>query len=261
MDINVEAKNHYISILCKSMAPIMIETFINMYKEAITRGKGNREATVRNFKVLLEDVTNWNNSIIQTHSKEYTTSCAYFSDLLAAVFVCYIKILSTVRMTKDSKKIQVKLPSNDNFIHACINNAATEFIDHMVIFREQDAMVRNKKLKDICYASINKTLDDLIPVQMILRTYINPESNEFEFGDTTHMEPETQEESEEEEEEAAPQLPDATPAQQDPVLPMPPVAELPPGPEVKQIPIQQDFSRPPLFPDAPDGREKIIHQQ
>jgi hypothetical protein len=260
MDINVEAKNHYISILCKTMAPIMVETFVNMYKEAITRGKGNRDATIKNFKVLLEEVTNWNNSIIQTHSKSYTTSCAYFSDLLAAVFVCYIKILSTVRMTKDSKKIQVKLPTNDNFIHACINNAAIEFMDNIVIFRDQDAILRNRKLRDICNASITKTLDDLIPIQMILRTYINPESNEFEFGDTTHMEPEPQEEEESEGEEE-PQLPDATPAQPDPVLPMPPVAELPPGPEVKQIPIQQDFSRPPLFPDAPDGREKTMHQQ
>ncbi len=268
MDINVEAKNHYISILCKTMAPLMTETFVNMYKEAITRGKGNREATIKNFKVLLEEVTNWNNSIIQTHSKEYTNTCAYFSDLLAAVFVCYIKILSTVRMTKDSKKIQVKLPSNDNFIHACINNAATEFMDHIGVFREQDAIVRNRKLRDVCHSSINKTLDDLIPVQMILRTYINPESNEFEFGDTSNMEPEQKEESESEEEEdeaeagaSEPQLPEETPAQQEPVPPMPPVAQLPPGPEVKQIPIQQDFTRPPLFPDAPVGREKTMHQQ
>ena len=92
-ELSVEAKNHYVSLLCKIMTPIMVETFVNMYKEAIERGKGNRDATQKNFKILLEEITNWNNSIISTHATEYTNSCPYFSDLLAAVFVCFIKIL------------------------------------------------------------------------------------------------------------------------------------------------------------------------
>lgn len=260
MDINVEAKNHYVALLKKCMTPIMTETFVDMYKEAITRGKGNRDATMKNFVVLLEEVTNWNNSIISTHSKEYTNACTYFSDLLAAVFVCYVKILSTVRLNKESKKINVKLPTNDNFIHACINNAAKEFITHTYIFREQDAVTRNKKIREICSESIQHTLDELIPIQAILRTFMNADTSQFEIGEEATEEPGEEEEPEEEGEEAeepeptTTMLPPPPPTQPEMMVPPPPQQQLP---ETKQIPIRPEFNRPPLFPDAP---EKIVQQ-
>lgn len=264
MDINVEAKNHYVALLKKCMTPIMTETFVEMYKEAITRGKGNRDATMKNFAVLLEEVTNWNNSIISTHSKEYTNACTYFSDLLAAVFVCYVKILSTVRLTKDSKKINVKLPTNDNFIHACINNAAKEFIKHTYIFREQDAVSRNRKIRDVCAESIQHTLDELIPIQAILRTFMNADTSQFEIGDQQEPEPEaTEEEEQEESPDAEEEEPTTTGIPAEPLPPPPPPMPLqqPQQPDTKQIPIRPEFNRPPLFPDAPDSREKIMHQQ
>ncbi len=269
MDINVEAKNHYVSLLKKCMTPIMTETFVEMYKEAITRGKGNRDATMKNFAVLLEEVTNWNNSIIATHSKEYTNSCTYFTDLLAAVFVCYVKILSTVRLSKDSKKINVKLPTNDNFIHACINTAAKEFIKHTYIFREQDSVVRNRKIREICAESIQHTLDDLIPVQAILRTFMNADTAQFEVGDSSAAAADNAEadaEEEEKDEDDGPLTTDIAPPpppapQEAPMIP-PPVPQQPQQfmDQTKQIPIRPEFNRPPLFPDAPDSREKYVQQ-
>lgn len=247
-EISVEAKNHYVSLLCKIMTPLMMETFINMYKEAIERGKGNRDATLRNFKILLEEITNWNNSIISTHSKEYTNSCPYFSDLLAAVFVCFIKILSSVRLTKDSKKINVKLPSNDNFIHACLNTSGLAFIDRMSIFREPDPVTRSRLIKEVCNDAIIATLHDLIPVPVILRTYMNPDMSEVEIGNDP--EPEPEEDQDQEPEVETEQEPEPVPEQVVDDQPQPQPQPQPPQPQVKQIPIQPDTS-PSLFDDAP----------
>jgi hypothetical protein len=250
-ELSVEAKNHYVALLCKIMSPIMVETFVNMYKEAIERGKGNRDATQKNFKILLEEITNWNNSIISTHATEYTNSCPYFSDLLAAVFVCFIKILSSVRLTKDSKKINVKLPSNDNFVHACINNAGQDFITKMGIFREQDPSTRNMLIKEVCKLAIIETLHDLIPVPVILRTYMNPDMSEVEIGEIQEPEPEPEPEpeAEPEPEQDPEQLPAPLPLQQ-------PVQQQ----EVKTIPLQSVDHAPTLFEDAPTQVQKQPQQ-
>lgn len=267
-NVNVEAaKNHYVHLLKKSMTPIMLETFVKMYKEAITRGKGNRIATMNNFMVLLDEVTNWNNSIISTHAKEYENSCQYFSDLLAAVFVCYVKILSTVRLTKDSKKIQVKLPTNDNFVHACLNNAAKEFKKHSHVFREPIEDIRNQKIKMICGESIQHTLDELVPIQTILRTFMVADPSQFEFGNSEaepepepepepEFEPEEGEEEPEENEEHKKEQ-EFLSSQQQQQQPLPPPPPSVPDPTMKHIPIKHEFNRPPLFPDAPDSREKL----
>ena len=104
-----------------------------------------------------------------------------------------------------------------------------------------DAFIKNKKLKEICCEAIHTTLHDLIPVPVILRTYMNPDMSEVQIGDD-EPEPEPEEEPEPEPEEPEPV--------NTPQMPIPPPTQMPlPQPDVKQIPIV-DHS-PPLFEDAP----------
>lgn len=205
MELSVEAKREYLSMLCQVMSPIMCETFINMYKEAQTRSNRHRDKIISIFIVLLEEVENWNNSIITTHTNEYETKCHYFSDLLAAVFVCYVKILSSVRITKEPKKLPIKLPSNSDFVHGCIITASKMFIQHYQIFREENQFKKEQEICKICSESIERTLNKLIPIQQILRTYIADTSG-FNLDDEQPVEeqPEPESESESEPEEPVP---------------------------------------------------------
>lgn len=182
MDMSVEAKRQYLSMLCAVMAPIMSETFIDMYKEAVQRSNRHRDHVAKMFIVLLEEVVNWNNSIIKTHVDAYEASCHYFTDLLAAVFVCYIKILSSIRINKEPKKLPIKLPSNADFVHACLIQVAEKFKTHVHIFREENAFKKDQELVAICTKSIEETLNKLIPIQQILRTYI-ADSSSFDLND------------------------------------------------------------------------------
>lgn len=250
----MDAKNQYLAMLGSVMAPIMSQTFIQMYKEAIERGKGHRDNIQKNFKLLLDDVSNWNNSIIQTHAKEYAAACPYFSDLLAAVFVCYIKILSSVRITKDNKKIQIKLPPNADFIHACLNNAAKDFIQNMEIFREPNQSTRDRLIRDVCIRTVEKTMNELIPVQTILRTYMTPDTNEFSLGeqlDDTEAEPEPEEDPAEEEEPLGEEQPLGEEVKNiDVPQPMVGLPQQPPPPQ----PVDVNSTTPTLFDDAPDSK-------
>jgi hypothetical protein len=245
MDLSVEAKREYLAMLCSVMAPIMSETFVDMYKEAVQRSNRHRDHVAKMFTVLLEEVENWNNSIIKTHVDAYEAKCHYFTDLLAAVFVCYIKILSSIRINKEPKKLPIKLPSNADFVHSCLIRAADKFKTHVHIFREENALKKEQELVGICAKSIEETLNKLIPIQQILRTYITDTSS-FDLND----------EMPEEEEQEVPPIDEFAGAAEAKVEGEEQPVEEPQGePEVKEIGLRPVES-PNLFDDAAEKISK-----
>jgi len=244
MEASVEAKRQYLSVLSQVMSPIMADTFTNMYKEAVTRSNRHRDQVAKCFIVLLEEIENWNNSIIQQHADEYEQKCHYFSDLLAAVFVCYVKILSSVRITKDPKKLQIKLPTNGDFIHQSLMMASKEFMKHLNIFREERQILRDAEIQRICHESIEKTLNKLIPYQQILRTYVADTAN-LNFGGDEASDPSFINEPEPESNDTSSE-PEMTEAR-DPSLENQPSEQVV---EEKTIPVEP---RPPLFQDASEN--------
>lgn len=241
MDTSVEAKREYLSMLCSVMSPIMSTTFVDMYKEAVQRSNRHRDHVAKMFIVLLEEVENWNNSIIKTHVDAYETECHYFTDLLAAVFVCYVKILSSIRTNKEPKKLPIKLPSNADFVHACLIQAASKFKTNIHTFREENAFKKEQELYSICTKSIEETLNKLIPIQQILRTYISDTSS-FDLNDEMPDEEKVHEEPVEEFAGAA-----ETKVESDP-----PVEQ-----EVKEIGLRP-METPNLFDDAAEKISKPV---
>ena len=106
--------------------------------------------------------------------------CAWFSDLLAAVFVACTKILSAVRLKADNKKISLKLPTNEVFIQTCYNNVAKDIYKDPYIFHdEQSEYIRDEKSDFRFCLCIESTVKELIPVQQILQTYMSQESRDI----------------------------------------------------------------------------------
>ena len=193
MDILVEAKKEYMSQLCTIMSPVMIEVFEEVYKEATKRSNGRK--TLIMFQKLLQEVPAWSNALSKQHSDNITRRCAWFSDLLAAVFVSCVKILSSVRLNAENKKLSLKLPTNEIFIQTCYNNAAKElYKDPYVYHEEQSEYVRDEKLTQRFVMCIENTVKELLPVQQILQTYMSqfqPETEtEVEQGPVETEDPE-----------------------------------------------------------------------
>jgi hypothetical protein len=179
LTVLVEAKKEYLAQLCCVMCPHMIETFEQMYTEAGKISKGKQ--VLQQYQKLLKEVPNWNNHIIHQHAEKMGNSCGWFNDLLAAVFVSYVKILSSVRINAENKKISLKLPSNDVFIHGCFTCAAKElYKDPYVYHEEMTEYDRDENLTKRFITCIETTVKDMIPIQEILKTYISSKS-EIEF--------------------------------------------------------------------------------
>jgi hypothetical protein len=254
LTVLVEAKKEYLAQLCSVMCPHMIATFENLYSEASNISKGKK--VLQQYQKLLKEVPNWNNLMINQHAEKMSNSCGWFNDLLAAVFVSYVKILSSVRINSENKKISVKLPTNDVFVHGCLTNAAKElYKDPYVYHEEMSEYDRDAALTRRFITVIENTVKQMIPMQEILKTYMSHKS-EIEFDESRAQVDEEPEEFPEEppvpEEPPAPEGPPATegaPAPEGTPAPEGAPEGAPPPEEVKSIPVTSN-DEDVLFPDA-----------
>lgn len=186
LGILVEAKKEYLSALCQVMAPPMIEVFAEMYEEAHKMSKGRK--VLIQYQNLLKEVPNWSNAMSKRHSDNITDRCAWFNDLLAAVFVSCVKILSSVRLKAENKKISLKVPTNEVFIQSCYDNVAKElYRDPYIYHEEQSEHIRDDKLAIRISVCIENTVKQLIPVQQILQTYMSPDGNQINIDDEEQL--------------------------------------------------------------------------
>lgn len=178
LTVLVEAKKEYMAQLCGILCTQMIEVFELMYGEAAKNKKivvpnMNSPGVLPRFQVLLRDVKNWNNTIIEKHLEKLKNSCSWFEDLVAAVFVSYVKILSSVRLKSNSEKINVKLPQMDTFLHRCYESAAADLYKKPDVYDEvMSEYDRDAQLTTRFVGCIEETVKKLLPVEEILKCTI-----------------------------------------------------------------------------------------
>jgi len=272
LSIMVEAKKEYMGQLYLIMCPPMIDVFHDLYQEAAKLSKGKK--TLIMFQKLLKEVPNWSNAMSKQHTDNIANRCAWFNDLLAAVFVACTKILSAVRLKAENKKISLKLPTNEVFIQTCYNNAAKDlYKDPYVFHEEQSEYVRDEELIRRFSTCIEATVKELIPVQEILQTYMSQtlDTRDIDLDGEIHdtEDPEIAEEPEAEPE--AEPLPEDEPmmgAEEEPVQPtglenefktVPGVQDPAPEPVTHAIPEEEPLPQEDedvFFGDAPEQRVK-----
>ena len=186
LGILVEAKKEYLGQLSHVMCPPIVEVFAEMYEEANKLSKGRKVLIM--FQKLLKEVPNWSNAMSKRHSDNITSRCAWFGDLLAAVFVSCVKILSSVRLRAENKKISLKVPTNEVFIQTCYDNVAKElYRDPYIYHEEQSEHIRDEKLYNRISICIENTVKELIPVQQILQTYMSQTDRNISIDDDEQL--------------------------------------------------------------------------
>jgi Family of unknown function (DUF5764) len=228
MDVLVEAERKYTAKLCDAMIPVMVDTFWEIWLEAKLKAKGQK--VLQTYQELLREVKhNWSNTKVKKHVDDIIKNNSLFPNLLAAVMVCHVKILSAIRMDAKSKKISLKLPGNDIFVHTAYINAAKDIYDDpYIISDEAPPHKRLDELNKRFIKCIRDAIESLVPTEEILKTYIvMPDDTNLNINED---EPEV---------EAEPELSD------DPLDPLgenPVPEDAPMAPEVQQI--QEDQVEP-----------------
>jgi hypothetical protein len=156
------------------MIPVMIEAFWEIWLEAKKEvaDKKSKNTTLV-FQELLRAIKTWNSSISLKNTEAIIKNQPLFPNLMAAVFVIHVKILSSIRTDKKSKKICIKLPANDVFVQRCYEACAKDLYERPHIITEPHTEEeRNDDLKARFTKRITDVIEELVPTAEILQTYL-----------------------------------------------------------------------------------------
>jgi hypothetical protein len=174
MEVLVEAKKEYTDQLCEYILPVVIQTLAKIYQDA---EEMDPRDTIKQFQTLLQEVKHWNQTLVKQHTDMAMKSCPCFTELLAAVMVANVKILSSVRLVSEQKKISIRMPSNEIFVHSCyINCARNVYYDPAIFKSTASDQEKEYLLKSRLKPCIEITIKELVPIQQILSTYIGSQA-------------------------------------------------------------------------------------
>lgn len=186
----VDAKREYTKQLIQAIRPNLLTGILSIYDEAFNVCQENKESdlTMLTFQELLGEVPKWNNVMITDETERIIndSQCDYLEDLLSAVFVCHTKILTTVRVTNKDRKINLKIPCVENFMHQVYIEMAREFWKHPYLLNPLDVSKLEyqqnlKKAETIIHDCLESTIRKLLPVKDILKEYLVDDNSDDEM--------------------------------------------------------------------------------
>ena len=113
---------------------------------------------------------------------ELTSGCKYLEDLISCVHIIQLKALTCIRVGMKQKKIDIDIPSVDKFIHKIYINTARKLYTNIYLFEKDiyplQVQKNNRELETIVKESILTTIRDNIPVEQILKVYMEETEEE-----------------------------------------------------------------------------------
>ena len=193
-NVNVlsEAKNEYSSRLVTILTPLVTEGVRSIFNEACNLCQDNDEDEkyLMTFQNFLSRVPKWNTTIIEEEKSRILNSsgCSYLEDLIICVHITQLKILTSIRVSQKQKKIDIDIPKIDTFIHKCYIQFARKLYTNVYLF-EKDLMPlnlqkNNREIELICQECILQVTRDSMPIEKILRAYIDKTVDEEVIEET-----------------------------------------------------------------------------
>jgi len=181
-NVNVlsEAKNEYSSRLLNILTPLVILGIKSILSEAVDLCDENNEEEkyLMTFQNFLSRVPKWNSIIIKEETKRIVSEskCPYLEDLLTCVHITQLKILTSIRVSNQQKKIEIDIPKLQDFLHNVYIEYARKLYSNIYLF-EKDIMPLEyqKNMREaeiICRECILRVIRDSMPIEQILRAYM-----------------------------------------------------------------------------------------
>ena len=184
-DFNVsslhESKNEWGARLVTILTPLVIDGYKSILEEAIKLCKENNEGDkyLMTFQNFISRIPKWNATIIETEKKRICekSGCSYLEDLVTCVHIIQLKILTAMRVGQKQKKIDINIPKLDDFIHKVYINVARKVYKNVYLFEVNipplQIQKHHRELEIIIQESILNTLRESIPVEAILKAYMD----------------------------------------------------------------------------------------
>jgi hypothetical protein len=183
-----ESKNEWSARLVSILSHNIIQGIKSIFLESLRLCEESEEKNkyLMTFQNLLSKIPDWSSLTIETERKriETVSGCKYLEDLITCVHIIQLKALTCIRVGLKQKKIDIDIPSIDKFIHKVYINVARKLYSNVYLFEEDiyplQKQKNNRELELLVKEAILNTIRDNIPVEHILRVYID-ETEEEEY--------------------------------------------------------------------------------
>jgi len=190
LNVLVEAKKELLNQLSSTILPSALDCMDSLYAESKVETQGRN--TLKAFQEKLAKIPQWNNYQIDTEVGKCVDRCGgCLDEMTAACFVATVKIISSVRLSKDSRKVSLKIPTNDVFVLGVYTNVAKRIYEDPYIY--QEVISRNDRRKDLLKRMdgvVEETVKEMLPINQILKTYLNKNAVDVMNGEPIEPEPE-----------------------------------------------------------------------
>ena len=176
-----DSKNEWCARLVNTLTPCVIEGLKSIFEEAWKLCVENDEEDkyLMTFQTFLSRIPKWNSDIINKEREriQESSGCVYLEDLITCVHIIQLKALTCVRVGQKQKKVDIDIPPVNNFIHKVYSNVARKLYTSVYLF-EKDILPlqiqrHNRELETIIKECVLNTVRDTMPVENILRAYMD----------------------------------------------------------------------------------------
>ena len=190
-----ESRNEYTSRLISILSPLIMEGYGSIFDEAWNLCKENDESEkyLMTFQNLISRVPKWNSEIVEKEKERIIekSGCTYLEDLLTCVHVIQLKLLTTIRVGKKQKKIEIEIPRLEDFIHKAYIQVARKLYTNVYLYERYVTPLQKQKhsreVELIVQDCILNAVRETLPIESVLRAYMD-ESMEEEYIETIQEE-------------------------------------------------------------------------
>jgi len=181
-----EARNEYSSRLLNILTPLVIQGFKSIFKEAYELCVKNEESSkyLMTFQNFLSRVPKWNQEIINVETQRIikTSKCDFLEDILTCVHITQLKILTSIRVSTKQKKIEIDIPKISDFVHRVYIESARKIYQNVYLFEKHIMPLQQQKNMRECEIIVRecilKVIADSMPIEKILRAYMDETEEE-----------------------------------------------------------------------------------
>jgi hypothetical protein len=189
-----ESKNEWCARLLNILTPSISQGVKSIFDEAWKLCIDNKEKDkyLMTFQNFLTRVPQWNSTIIDNEKNRIIeiSGCTYLEELITCVHVIQLKMLTCVRVGSKQKKIDINVPSVNDFIHKIYIHVARKIYTNIYLFEKNIVPLQTQKnsreVEIIIKECILNAIRDSIPVEGILRAYMDEtEEQDVEVKEVT----------------------------------------------------------------------------
>ena len=176
-----ESKNEWCARLTNILSPCLVEGIKSIFEEAykLCLENDEDEKYLMTFQNLLNNIPKWSSEIVNNEKNRIISSsgCNYLEDLLSCVYITQLKALTVTRVGLKQKKINIDIPDINLFIHKVYINLARKIYVNVYLFEKDiqplQIQKHNRELELIVKECILNTIRDSIPIENILKVYLD----------------------------------------------------------------------------------------